>query len=177
MKFVNQKIRIAKAEFKGQHHLEFDALLEFNERGFPDDIVFISLVEEQQFDSNKTHHMQVKANDLRAIIEAAKDLLQNGEGAEPFEKHTRKQNALKILTLGMGKKEKRIEGKAPVSYPVYFINIIEKRVKYSMGMDSHYFGAFTQRLEFLVQKLEGSLYDAQKHISAQGAVQKFNKEQ
>ena len=176
MKLINKKVRIAKAEFNGQHHLEFDALLEFNERGFPEDIIFITLVEDQQFNENKKHYMQVKSNDIRAVIEAAKDLLQNGEKAEPFEKHTRKNGALKTFTLGTSMKERRSEGKEPKSYPVYFINIIEKRVKYGMGMDRHYFGAFIERLEFLVQKLEGSLYDAQKHISFQGAVQNSKKE-
>lgn len=159
MKLISTKVTIAKTYFKSKHLLEIEGMLEFDQNGHPEDIVFFKIYEDMDFKNrDKQYGMQLTSTDLRDLCEACRELISCKCPSIAYKKDTRKspQSAMKTLNVGATNKDDSW---------VYYINIEANRKKASVSFDKYKIRTFIKKVEFLAQKLEESLYAYQKMLS------------
>ncbi|HID93224.1 MAG TPA: hypothetical protein EYP60_03910 [bacterium (Candidatus Stahlbacteria)] len=159
MKLFNTKVTIAKTYFKGKHFLEIEGMLEFDQNGYPEDIVFFRIFEDMEFrNKEKQYAMQLTSTDIRDLCEACRELILCKCKSIEYKKETRKspKSTMKSLKVGAVSKEDSW---------TYYINIETGRKKAAVSFNKYQIRTFVKKIEFLAQKVEESLYAYQKMLS------------
>jgi hypothetical protein len=182
---MKRKDLVGTITVKGKHRLSIEGLLEYSDKGYPADVVFLTIDVDMQATTLIT--MQLELNDLYDFIYAAKELLEigsklvsdqfDGKKSPRYKKYTKSAQFSSILFLGVKtapiKKKKVLKGDAIEYEANYFVNIRRNEVTYSIGFNLYSLKSLVQRLTLLSEQLNHKLFAAQAVVAKKAEEARF----
>ena len=158
--------------FKSQHRFSIEALIEYDQKGYPRDTLFLTM--DADMKGSNLIIMSIESNDLGNIVHAAKELLAVGYEIvlqnKAFKRTTSYRKFTKSsrfsTTLFFGVKSKPVYSKKDKAIPshhvaVYYLNMRREGITYSISFDKYGLNTFIDKCVFLIQKLDDALFEAQ----------------